>query len=106
MRRLILVSAAVLATCLLGAQPGTAQSGSPSASGVAGSAESSTAKAARAPRGTRAKKEPTVGQMAARERQRKCGAEWKEAKAANRAGGMKWPAFWSRCNARLKGNEA
>jgi hypothetical protein len=44
--------------------------------------------------------------MAARDRQRKCGAEWKEAKAANRTGGMKWPQFWSRCNARLKGNQA
>jgi hypothetical protein len=37
---------------------------------------------------------------------RKCGAEWKEAKAANRTAGMKWPQFWSRCNARLKGNQA
>jgi hypothetical protein len=44
--------------------------------------------------------------MAARERQRKCGAEWKEAKAANRTGGTKWPQFWSRCNALLKGNQA
>jgi hypothetical protein len=44
--------------------------------------------------------------MAARERQRKCGVEWKEAKAANKTGGMKWPQFWSRCNARLKGNQA
>ena len=49
------------------------------------------------------KKEPTAGQMAARERQRKCGAEWKEAKAAGKTGGLKWPKFWSQCNARLKG---
>ncbi|MDB5512137.1 MAG: hypothetical protein JWR08_1620, partial [Enterovirga sp.] len=63
---------------------------------------------ARRPRAAapRTKREPTAGQMAARERQRKCGAEWKEAKAANRTGGAKWPQFWSRCNARLKGNEA
>jgi predicted lipid-binding transport protein (Tim44 family) len=57
-------------------------------------------------RAARPAREPTAGQMAARERQRKCGAEWKEAKAANRTGGQKWPQYWSRCNARLKGNQA
>src|SRR5262245_2202611 len=30
------------------------------------------------------KKEPSDGQLAARERQKKCAAEWKEAKAANK----------------------
>lgn len=50
-----------------------------------------------------AKREPTVNQMAARERQRKCAAEWKEAKAANKTGGLRWPKYWSQCNARLKG---
>ena len=50
-----------------------------------------------------AKKEPSVNQMAARERQRKCAAEWKEAKAAGKTGGLKWPKYWSQCNARLKG---
>ena len=49
------------------------------------------------------KREPTVNQLAARERQRKCAAEWKEAKAAGRTEGLKWPQYWSRCNARLKG---
>jgi hypothetical protein len=53
------------------------------------------------------KKEPTAGQMAARERQRKCAAEWKAAKAGGKlAEGTKWPKFWSQCNARLKGNTA
>jgi hypothetical protein len=53
-----------------------------------------------------AKKEPTVGQMATRERQKKCAAEWKEAKAGGKvASGMKWPKYWSQCNARLKGKE-
>ena len=41
--------------------------------------------------------------MAARERQKKCGAEWKEAKAAGKTAGMKWPQYWSQCNTRLKG---
>lgn len=50
------------------------------------------------------KKPPTPGQLAARERQRKCGAEWKAAKAAGKiAAGMKWPQYWSACNKRLKG---
>jgi hypothetical protein len=53
------------------------------------------------------KKEPTAGQMAARERQKKCSAEWQSAKAAGKVeSGMKWPKFWSQCNARLKGNSA
>ena len=50
------------------------------------------------------KKEPSAGQAAMRERQKKCGAEWKEAKAAGKIEkGQKWPQFWSACNKRLKG---
>ena len=42
--------------------------------------------------------------LAMRERQKKCGAEWKEAKAAGKIEkGMKWPKYWSACNKRLKG---
>jgi hypothetical protein len=49
------------------------------------------------------KKPPSPGQVALRERQKKCGAEWKEAKAAGKIEkGMKWPKFWSACNKRLK----
>lgn len=52
-------------------------------------------------------KEPTPGQSAARERQRQCGAEWKQAKAAGKvAAGMKWPQYWSQCNTRLKQQKA
>jgi hypothetical protein len=48
-------------------------------------------------------KEPSAGQMATRERQKKCGAEWKEAKASGHVEkGMNWPKFWSACNKRLK----
>ena len=50
-----------------------------------------------------AKKEPTANQLAARERQTKCAAEWKKAKAEKTlAEGAKWPKFWSECNKRLK----
>lgn len=49
------------------------------------------------------KKELTAGQKAERERIKKCGAEWKEAKAAGKIEkGMKWPKYWSACNKRLK----
>ena len=55
----------------------------------------------------RASREPSIGQIALRERQRKCGAEWKEMKAGGKvADGLKWPKFWSQCNARLKGSTA
>jgi len=52
---------------------------------------------------TKAKKPPSAGMLAARERQKKCGTEWKEAKAAGKIEkGQKWPQFWSACNKRLK----
>ena len=52
---------------------------------------------------TKNKKEPTAGQIAARERQKKCAAEWKEAKTASKIDkGATWPKFWSDCNKRLK----
>jgi hypothetical protein len=50
-----------------------------------------------------AKKPLTPSQIAFRERQKKCAAEWREAKDANKIpDGMKWPKFWSACNTRLK----
>jgi len=53
------------------------------------------------------KKAPSAGQTAMRERQKKCGAEWKEAKAAGKIEkGMKWPKYWSACNKRLKEKSA
>ena len=50
------------------------------------------------------KKPPSAGQVAMHERQKKCAAEWKQAKADGKLEkGMKWPKFWSACNKRLKG---
>ena len=49
------------------------------------------------------KKDSSAGQLAARERQKKCAAEWKETKAAGKAAKeATWPKFWSDCNKRLK----
>jgi hypothetical protein len=57
------------------------------------------------PRAAAAKPAPTSGGRAAMlERQKKCGAEWREAKAGGKVEkGMTWPKFWSACNKRLKG---
>ena len=53
---------------------------------------------------TKQKREPTAAQLAARERQVKCAAEWRDAKAAKTLpAGVRWPKFWSECNARMKG---
>lgn len=50
------------------------------------------------------KRAPSAAQIALRERLRKCGAEWREVKAAGKVEtGMKWPQYWSACNKRLKG---
>jgi len=49
------------------------------------------------------KKEQSPGQVAAHERQKKCAAEWKEQKAANKIDkGTTWPKYWSACNKRFK----
>jgi hypothetical protein len=59
--------------------------------------------ASRACQPAKVKKAPTAGQLAARERQKKCRAEWKAAKAAGKVEkGMTWPKYWSACNKRLK----
>jgi hypothetical protein len=52
---------------------------------------------------TGAKSKPTDGRAAARARQKQCGAEWKQAKAAGKIEkGQTWPKYWSACNKRLK----
>ncbi|MGC2777995.1 MAG: hypothetical protein WA418_20390 [Bradyrhizobium sp.] len=49
------------------------------------------------------KQKPSAARTSARERQKQCGAEWREAKAAGKIEkGMKWPKYWSECNKRLK----
>jgi hypothetical protein len=71
---------------------------------LAPSATAQTAQeAAPAKKQAKPKKPPTPGQLAARERLKKCSAEWKAAKVAGTIEkGMKWPKFWSACNKRLK----
>jgi len=74
---------------------------SPQSSGQA-KAEA-TEKAEKAKPAKRKKRELTKGQKAARERQKRCGAEWRELRKAGKIEkGQTWPKFWSACNARLK----
>ena len=62
-----------------------------------------TAPAAPAKTKAKPKKAPSAGVAAMRARQKKCGAEWKEAKAAGKIEkGQTWPKYWSACNKRLK----
>jgi hypothetical protein len=43
------------------------------------------------------------GRAAMVERERACGKEWREQKAAGRIpAGQKWPQYWSECNKRMK----
>jgi hypothetical protein len=52
---------------------------------------------------TTEKKKPSPAQEAMYDRERACGKEWKEAKAAGKVkAGMKWPQYWSECNKRMK----
>ena len=101
------IAAALLALAI---SPGFSASGegAPGASPLVVAQASGEAPARRSGRKARAsKREPTAAQMAARERQKKCAAEWRSAKADGVvARGAKWPKFWSQCNARLKGNSA
>ncbi|MFE1599969.1 hypothetical protein [Methylobacterium sp. ID0610] len=51
--------------------------------------------------------EPTVKGLAARERQKACGAEWRALSAAEKAAqGPKWPQYFSKCVKRLKEQKA
>jgi hypothetical protein len=88
------VLSAVLAAALIAAplfvHSAAAQTAAPVAAPAAIPAKKGTAKTSAA-----------VTEM--RDRQKKCGAEWKEAKAAGKVEkGTTWPKYWSACNKRLK----
>jgi hypothetical protein len=51
------------------------------------------------------KGEMSVKGMAASERRKKCGVEWKEAKAAGRTEGLKWPKFYSQVQCAAEGQQ-
>jgi hypothetical protein len=79
-----------LATCRAGMAP--------AASAPAVAAKPSAAKPAGAA------KAPSANQLAARDRQKKCGQMWSADKAAGKIpAGQTWPKYYSACNAKLKG---
>lgn len=89
-----LLYAAILSTALIGAPALTQSTHAQSTPPATADASKTTAKP---------NKPPSPGQIAARERQKKCGEEWKAAKKAGKIEkGMKWPQYWSACNKRLK----
>jgi hypothetical protein len=55
-----------------------------------------------APTGRRSKAAKQAASGDYKERQKRCGGEWRGAKAANTTNGQKWPQFFSACNTRLK----
>ena len=67
-------------------------------------AEERKAKRAEAKKARAEKKEKaSAARAAVRDRQKQCGAEWREArKAGTVEKTMTWPKFWSACNTRLK----
>lgn len=61
------------------------------------------AQAAREP----AAKEMTVGQSAARQRQKTCGTQWRALSVSEKATqGPKWPQYFSKCVKKLKEQKA
>jgi hypothetical protein len=54
------------------------------------------------PTTTKPPKTGSPGREAMIARERACGKEWKEAKAAGKTTGMKWPQFWHECDERKK----
>lgn len=80
------------------AAPATGATAPAPAPGAAAPAPAPTSKA------SAAAKPASGGRAAMLERQKACGAEWKEKKAELRKAdpGLKWPKYWSECNKRLK----
>ncbi|MGX7708307.1 hypothetical protein [Methylobacterium sp. Gmos1] len=53
------------------------------------------------------RREPSPRSLAARERQRRCGAEWRALAPPDKASqGPRWPQYYSRCVRRLKEQRA
>lgn len=105
MRKTIVLAAATALWAAALSLPSSAQSPSDPGAAEAPADESRPARRSRKKDGAK-KGEMTVKGMAASERRKKCGVEWKEAKAAGKTEGVKWPRFYSQCNARLKGTSA
>lgn len=102
------VAAALAFTGLLGghavAQTPPAKEATDKSDAKSKAAEDRKAKRAEAKKARAEKKaKASAARTAARDRQKQCGAEWREAKKAGKVEkNATWPKFWSACNARLK----
>jgi len=84
------------------AAPAAAAPAKPAAPAATTAAKPAAAPAAAAPAAA-GEKPLTPNQLAARERIKKCGAEWTAAKEAGKLpAGQKWPQYWHECSVRLK----
>jgi len=82
-----------------GAEASAAPAAAPAPASAAAPAPAAPAPTAAAP----AKKPLTGGRAAMVARERACGKDWKEAKAAGKIpAGQKWPQYWSECDKRKK----
>jgi predicted cobalt transporter CbtA len=111
MRTAILAAAVAAALACMGLQGGQALAQTPPAkeatdteASKAKKAEDRKAKRAEAKKARAEKKEKaSAARAAVRDRQKQCGAEWREArKAGTVEKTMTWPKYWSACNTRLK----
>jgi hypothetical protein len=111
MSKVILAAMVAAALALTGLQGGHAVAQAPSAKEATDksdtkskSAEDRKAKRAEAKKARAEKKtKASAARAAVRDRQKQCGAEWREAKKAGKVEKtMTWPKFWSTCNTRLK----
>ncbi len=89
------------------AAPASAPATAPATAAAPAAAPKAPAPAAAAPAATAptadGKRTPTAGQQAFYSREKACGAEWKQKRAANQiVAGETWPKYLSECNARLK----
>ena len=86
------------------AQCGADASAAPAAAPAAAAPAPAAAPAAPAASAPAAGQKPvSAGRQAMIARERACGADWKEAKAAGKIpAGQKWPQYWSECNKRKK----
>jgi hypothetical protein len=113
--KVILAAAVAVAIACAGVQGGPALAQTaPAAAPVKETTDKDTAKAkkaderkakrAEAKKARAEKKEKmSAARAAVRDRQKQCGAEWREArKAGTVEKTMTWPKFWSACNTRLK----
>lgn len=111
MSKVILATAVAVALACAGLQGGSALAQTPPAkettdtdASKAKKAEERKAKRAEAKKARAEKKEKaSAARAAVRDRQKQCGAEWREArKAGTVEKNMTWPKYWSACNTRLK----